>query len=139
MLLGRPYVRSAKVLPTTEAVVEAVRGDPNAIGYGGIGYAHGVVPCTIDGVAPTAANVRNGTYPIARYLYLYTAEPPQGVIQEFVDWVLETRASAWSRTQATSRSTAPRSSEGLRSPESRRRVVAVRRQRSGANLLFKRL
>ena len=40
------------------------------------------------GVKPSAENVRNGTYPIARYLYLYTAVPPRGLVKELVDWVL---------------------------------------------------
>ena len=94
VLRGASYRRDARVLPTTAAIVAAVAADPHAIGYGGIGYAEGVRLCTIDGVAPSTLNVRRGTYPIARYLYFYTAEAPDGLLQELVDWVLGSEAQA---------------------------------------------
>ena len=88
VLRGASYTRRARVLPTTSAIVGAVKSDVDAIGYGGIAYAHGVRPSEIEGVAPTAENVRDGSYPIARYLYLLTAEPPHGPVKAFTDWVL---------------------------------------------------
>ena len=94
VLGGRAYLRGARTLPTTSAVVAAVRGNPNAIGYGGFGYLEGVRPCAIAGVSPSAEHVRDGTYPVARYLYLYTAVPPRGVVKELVDWVLSTEGQA---------------------------------------------
>jgi ABC-type phosphate transport system substrate-binding protein len=45
-------------------------------------------------VAPTAENVRLGEYPISRYLYFYTAAPPEGLIKDFVDWVLGAEGQA---------------------------------------------
>jgi len=88
VLGGGDYTRRARVLPTTAAIIEAVQDDPDAVGYGGVGYVEGVRPCIVEGVAPTAENVRLGEYPISRYLYFYTAAPPEGLIKEFVDWVL---------------------------------------------------
>ncbi len=88
VLGGEPYTRRARVLNTTTRVVEAVRNDANAIGYGGFGHAEGVRRCNVGGVAPSTANVHDGSYPIARYLYLYTAEPPAGLVKKFVAWVL---------------------------------------------------
>lgn len=32
--------------------------------------------------------MRNGSYPIARYLYFYTAREPTGAVKVFIDWVL---------------------------------------------------
>jgi ABC-type phosphate transport system substrate-binding protein len=46
---------------------------------------------TVDGVAPSAATVRDGSYPLARYLFLYTARPSAGAVKRFVDWVLSPR------------------------------------------------
>ena len=83
-----PYSERATALPTTTAIVDAVRADPNAVGYGGLGYGADVVHCAVDGVAPSAATVRDGSYPLARYLYLYSARPPEGAVKRFIDWVL---------------------------------------------------
>ena len=88
VLGGGAYSRRARVLPTTEAIVDEVRRNVHAVGYGGMGYAEGVRPSVIEGVEPSAGTVRDGTYPIARYLYLYTARPPRGAVREFLDWVL---------------------------------------------------
>jgi phosphate transport system substrate-binding protein len=33
--------------------------------------------------------VRNDTYPIIRYLYLYTVDTPQGEAKSFIDWILK--------------------------------------------------
>jgi phosphate transport system substrate-binding protein len=34
------------------------------------------------------ANVLNGSYPISRQLFWYTAGPADGVVKAFQDWVL---------------------------------------------------
>lgn len=83
-----PYAERATALPTTTAIVDTVRADANAIGYGGLGYGADVAHCAVAGVAPSAATVRDGSYPLARYLYLYTARPPTGAVKRFIDWAL---------------------------------------------------
>ncbi len=88
ILDGEDYCQSKIVLPTTEKVLQAVEDNPNAIGYGGIGYQEGVELASIEGVAATAENVRNNTYPIVRYLYFYTPRTPSGAVKDFIDWAL---------------------------------------------------
>jgi phosphate transport system substrate-binding protein len=88
VLDDEPYSERAIALPTTLAIVEAVRVDPHAIGYGGLGYGADVAHCAVEGVAPSVATVRDGSYPLARYLYLYTARPPTGAVKRFIDWTL---------------------------------------------------
>lgn len=88
ILLGETYTTEAKTLPTTNAIVDFVKENRGAIGYGGMTYGMEVYHCKIDGVEPTPQNVRNGKYPISRYLYLYTTRPPQNLIKKYVDWVL---------------------------------------------------
>jgi phosphate transport system substrate-binding protein len=39
-------------------------------------------------VAPSAETIRNGSYPITRYLYFYTRTKPAGDSKKFVDWIL---------------------------------------------------
>jgi phosphate transport system substrate-binding protein len=51
-------------------------------------YGDDVMHCAVDGRTPTRTNVRNGTYPLSRYLYLYAAGPLEGIARTFVDWVL---------------------------------------------------
>lgn len=93
VLEGDSFSRKARILPTTQAIVRAVDMDANAIGFAGALPSaaqgkHKARPCRIEDVEPTAENVRNGTYPIARYLYLYTSIPPEGDVRQLVDWIL---------------------------------------------------
>jgi len=89
VLLGESYSDEANTLPTTSAIVQAVAENPDAIGYGGLAYGQSVIHCSVNGIEPTPENVRNGSYPISRYLYLYTVQPPRGLMKKFIDWTLE--------------------------------------------------
>lgn len=40
-----------------------------------------------EAVLPAAEPVRDGSYPIARKLYLYTNGEPAGPTKEFLDWI----------------------------------------------------
>lgn len=94
VLLGRDYSASCQTLPGTAAVVNAVSKDANGIGYGGAAYAKGVREMGVKrdekspAVAPSAAAVKDGSYPIARDLYFYTRTRPAGDVKKFVDWIL---------------------------------------------------
>jgi phosphate transport system substrate-binding protein len=39
-------------------------------------------------VYPSAQTAIEGTYPLARPLYLFTRETPKGAVLEFIEWVL---------------------------------------------------
>ncbi|WP_395050874.1 phosphate ABC transporter substrate-binding protein [Flavobacterium sp.] len=88
------YSPSCQTLPGTAAIVNAVKKDKYAIGYGGAAYAEGVKDCAVKkddkspAVLPTAATIKNHTYPITRYLYMYLKSKPTGEIKAFVDWIL---------------------------------------------------
>jgi phosphate transport system substrate-binding protein len=83
------------LMPSSEGISAEVRENPNAIGYDGLGYVTddqkmvGVAP-TDDGayVIPMVETVKDGSYPIARGLYIYTAGEPQGAILEYLNWIL---------------------------------------------------
>jgi phosphate transport system substrate-binding protein len=100
VLLGRDYSARCQTLPGTAAVVNAVARDPNGIGYGGAAYGKGVKECAIKkdersaAVMPTAETVRDGSYPVTRYLYLYTRTRPAGAVKQFIDWVLTPEGQA---------------------------------------------
>jgi len=79
-------------------VVQAVAGSLNSIGYASIGFrASGVrlLPLAESGenyVIPNDTNVRNGSYPLSRYLYIYINKAPNQPLEPltaaFLDRVL---------------------------------------------------
>ena len=76
-------------------VVALVSRTPCAIGYSGMGYiVHGVKVLRVSrasnqpAVRPSADAVVDGTYPIARRLYLYARGEPAGETKRFLEWVL---------------------------------------------------
>jgi phosphate transport system substrate-binding protein len=88
------FSAACQTLPGTAAIVNAVKKDKYSIGYGGAAYAEDVKDCKVKkdakskGVLPTAATIKNKTYPIARYLYMYLKSKPTGDTKKFIDWIL---------------------------------------------------
>jgi phosphate transport system substrate-binding protein len=78
---------------SSEAVIEYVAQTPGAIGYVstlrlGDSEAAGVRVLPVDGVLPDRTTVYDGSYPIARPLYLATYGEPLDEAREFAQWVL---------------------------------------------------
>ncbi len=83
------------LMPSSEGISVEVRQNPNAIGYDGLGY---VTPDqkTIrvarkagePYISPSIETVKDGSYPIARSLYMYTSGQPTGIIREYLDWIM---------------------------------------------------
>ena len=88
------FAPTCQTLPGTAAIINAVKKDKLGIGYGGAAYAEGVKDCKVKkdakskGVLPTAATIKNKTYPISRYLFMYLKEKPTGETKKFIDWIL---------------------------------------------------
>jgi len=88
------FAKECQTLPGTAAIVNAVKKDKYSIGYGGAAYAEGVKDCKIkldaksEGVLPSAATIKDKTYPISRYLYMYLRTKPTGETKDFIDWIL---------------------------------------------------
>jgi len=83
------------LLPSSEGISAEVRLNPNAIGYDGLGYVtpdQKVLAVAMDKNAPyllpSVETVNNGSYPISRDLYMYTAGEPTGQIKAYLDWIL---------------------------------------------------
>jgi len=82
------------LMPSSEGISVEVRQNPNAIGYDGLGYVTAgqkvlAVSRATGGPAirPSAATVKDGTYPVARPLFMYTAREPEGAVKEYLDWI----------------------------------------------------
>jgi phosphate transport system substrate-binding protein len=83
------------LMPSSEGISTEVRQNPNAIGYDGLGYVTAdqkVVAVARDAdarsVLPSVETVNDGSYPIARPLYMYTVGEPADQVKEYLDWVL---------------------------------------------------
>jgi len=92
VLANTDFAADVMTLPGTAAVIQAVSKDKGSIGYGGIGYVKGVRALKVKkdaaspGIEPSLDNVVNGSYPISRFLYFYTAGSPEGATKHFIDW-----------------------------------------------------
>jgi phosphate transport system substrate-binding protein len=83
------------LMPSSEGISVEVRQNPNAIGYDGLGYVTPdlqvlAVARNRDSpyVLPAAGTVEDGSYPISRPLYMYTAGEPTGHIKDYLDWIV---------------------------------------------------
>ena len=91
----RDFKMGSRDLHGSKDVVDLVGHTPCAIGYSGLAYAtdHVKMPCisTADGeacVAPSVATAMDGSYPIARPLFMYTPGQPTGATKQYLDWIL---------------------------------------------------
>ena len=82
------------LLPSSEGIISEVGDNPNAIGYDGLGYITPQVKTIAVArddkssyLLPSVATVNDKSYPIARDLYMYTHNQPQGAIKDYIDWI----------------------------------------------------
>lgn len=85
---GAKVVSSAQLLASNNAIATTVGDTPGAIGYIGLGYlSSSVKVVNVENVVPSAATVKNGTYPLARKLYMYTNGKATGMINRFIAFI----------------------------------------------------
>ncbi|MEZ4867135.1 MAG: phosphate ABC transporter substrate-binding protein [Caldilineaceae bacterium] len=84
------------LMPSSVGITSELRRNPNAIGYDGFGYVdpehEKMIAVAKDAdspyVMPSVASGADGSYPIARGLYMYTAGNPTGAILDYLDWIM---------------------------------------------------
>jgi phosphate transport system substrate-binding protein len=70
-------------------VRETVGNTPGSIGYISLGYVNSSIRAIdYDGVAPSEQTARDNSYPLSRYLHMFTSMNPRETTQEFIDYVL---------------------------------------------------
>jgi len=91
----RDYKLGSRDMHGSKDVVHLVENTPCAIGYSGLAYATDTVkmPCVKGDdagacVAPSAETALDGSYAIARPLFMYTAGAPTGALKDYLDWIL---------------------------------------------------
>ncbi|RLC48183.1 MAG: phosphate ABC transporter substrate-binding protein [Candidatus Coatesbacteria bacterium] len=95
VLMKDDYTDKARMLPSNAAIANSVTQDRWAIGYVGLGYALSSDVKMIKvkktdsarPIAPSAASVSSGAYPIARPLFMYTNGEPTGATRAFLRFV----------------------------------------------------
>jgi phosphate transport system substrate-binding protein len=83
------YAKAAKLLPSTQAIVDETKANPNAIGYIGLGYVTpDVTVIEVDGKAASVEGALDGSYVLSRGLYMYSNGAPTGVGKAYIDYIL---------------------------------------------------
>ncbi len=85
------YVSSARLMPSTQSIVEAVAQDKTGIGYVGLGYVTDAVAALAvapeaggEAVAASVETAADGTYALARPLFVYSADEPGELARLFI-------------------------------------------------------
>ncbi|MCL2204670.1 MAG: substrate-binding domain-containing protein [Defluviitaleaceae bacterium] len=92
--VDRTYIE-AVIQTGTGAVITAVAGNLYSIGYISLGALRDDVRAMpINGVAPSAANVQAGTYPLFRTFYLAVPRNLESLAQDFLDFILSAEGQA---------------------------------------------
>jgi phosphate transport system substrate-binding protein len=88
VLEGEEFESSSIIQSTVEELLEFIEENPNAIGFSGLIHSKDARIIAVDDVLPTKENVKNGRYPLSRYLHLYTISTPTGAVKDFIDWII---------------------------------------------------
>lgn len=98
LFLGYLQLKNSEIKPhiiigDNAQAIKTVTGNPHAIGYVSIGAAEyearrgaPVRLLSLDGIAASAENVRQGIFPLSRPLNLVTVGEPQGLARRFIEF-----------------------------------------------------
>lgn len=93
-LLGktREFKLGSRDLHGSKDVVDLVAKTPCAIGYSGLAYSTPEVHMACirkggDCVAPSVQSALDGSYPIARPLFMVTNGKPEGAVADYLNWI----------------------------------------------------
>jgi phosphate transport system substrate-binding protein len=68
---------------------QTVASTPNSIGYISLGYLDSsVTAVSYDGVEASAETAADGTYPLSRYLHMFTKGAATGLAEAYIDFIL---------------------------------------------------
>jgi phosphate transport system substrate-binding protein len=84
------------LMPSSVGITSEVRRNPNAIGYDGLGYVdpnhEKVLAVAKDPlmpyVLPSVDTAADGSYPLSRSLFMYSAGEAEGPLANYLDWIM---------------------------------------------------
>jgi len=89
------FTEEALLMSSSQAIADEIAYNENAIGYYGMGYLNSTQkPISVANIPqgpyfePTFSNIKANKYYISRPLLLYTNGEPQGMVKNFIDFVL---------------------------------------------------
>lgn len=86
---------SAVVTNSTSVMMTTVAGDPSSIGYISLGSLNDTVKAVeIDGVAPSADGVKDGSYKVARPFNVVAGQSLSDVAQDFLNFIMSSDGQA---------------------------------------------
>jgi len=89
---GEKLAKKALLQSSNGSVASTVAETKGAIGYVGLGYlSDDLKAVEVNGVKPSNATVANGTFPIARPLFMFTDRWPEGLTSKFINFVLSSK------------------------------------------------
>lgn len=87
------FASNALLLPSSQAIADEVAGNPDSIGYYGMGYiSPKQKPLAVSKgpkmpyVEPSIKTVRDNSYPVSRPLYLYTKKDASEMVLKFIEF-----------------------------------------------------
>lgn len=93
VLQGERMSPRVRMLESSIAELETVAKTPNSIAYFGVGYVDpSVKVLTVNGIAPSKANILSGRYPLARPLFVFinitNGWPDDGPLGDFLKFIM---------------------------------------------------
>jgi phosphate transport system substrate-binding protein len=92
----RDYAGSSQKMAGNEQIAGEVGNNPNGISYAGPAYLkdEGIKALPVDGVFPSATNVKNKSFPYLRPTFFSTNGGPSGTAKEFFAFTLSPAGQA---------------------------------------------
>jgi phosphate transport system substrate-binding protein len=87
------FMGSTKVTPSAAQkasnglVAQAIRSDPNAIGYVSLAFTQGLNDARYKGVGCNLRNAKSGQYEGTRNFWMVTRGSPTGAAAKFIGWI----------------------------------------------------
>jgi phosphate transport system substrate-binding protein len=83
------YSGKALRMQSNAEVINQIKSNDNTIGYTGLGYLEESLHVVkVEGIEPSVATVKDGSYPISRGLYIYSTGELTGIGKAYIDFVL---------------------------------------------------
>lgn len=84
------------LMPSSVGITSEIRRNPNAIGYDGLGYVdpkhEKILAVALDNagpyILPSAETASDGSYPLSRNLFMYSAGEPSDALADYLQWIL---------------------------------------------------
>ncbi len=97
---GQEAANPASTQDSTQLVLQGVAGAPGGVSYIGVSSANSsVVPVSIDGAKPDAADVTSGKYKLWSHEHMYTKTTASPLAQAFIDYILSSEVQSGAVTE----------------------------------------